>query len=68
VRGGKRAGAGRHPLKNNGLRRRSVGVRLPNYLADFLRDESERQGISQGELIEKAVVRFYGVSMPLPLD
>jgi len=62
VRGGKREGAGRpagttYPLEK---RRKQVAVRLPFWLADWLKKHPE----PSGRLIERALIAFYKLKAP----
>jgi hypothetical protein len=62
MKGGKRPGAGRpkgstYPKER---RRKPIGVRLPLWLADWLKKHPE----PSGRLIERALIMTYGLKEP----
>ena len=60
TRGGKREGAGRPLGSSKPPVKRPVSVKLPIWLANWLK---KREG-SQARLIEKALIGFYGLRVP----
>jgi len=57
--GGKREGAGR-PAAPDALKRKTVSVRLPQWLID----EVDQRGEKRGEQIEVALIKFYKLKPP----
>ncbi|EDS6807061.1 hypothetical protein AZH90_004330 [Salmonella enterica subsp. enterica serovar Legon] len=62
-RGGKRAGAGR-PAKEDKRRRIVTSVRLEPWLLNWLKSQEE----TSTQLIERALIGFYGLTLPTDSD
>ena len=60
MHGGKRRGAGRPP----GINRKMVTLRLPIWLAEWLKQRADDYRYSQGKLVEEALINHFGLEKP----
>ena len=60
MRGGKRAGSGRKTVPADLKRNKLAGVRIQQWIINWLRAQPE----SGGQLIEKALIKFYKLKKP----
>ena len=62
-RGGARPGAGRPPA-DPVLKKIQIGVKLPQWLVDWLARESEATGTPRAQIIERAILRQHKLREP----
>ena len=62
-RGGARPGAGRPPA-NPTLKKVQIGIKLPQWLVDWLAQESEATGTPRAQIIEQALMRQHKLRGP----
>jgi hypothetical protein len=67
TRGGQREGAGRPEGSTIPNPKKMVTIRLKPYLAAWLKKKS-RPGLSQSDLIEKALIEYYDLKSPKPKE
>jgi len=60
MRGGKRKGAGRKPVPEHLKRNKMTGVRIQQWLLDWLMSQPE----SSGKIIERVLVERYDLDNP----
>ena len=52
------------PFKPPELVKVPLGIKLPRWLIDWMRDYSEQEGVSMASMIEEALTEMHGVSAP----
>lgn len=62
-RGGARPGAGRPPADPT-LKKVQIGVKLPQWMVDWLAQESEVTGTPRAQIIERAILRQHKLRGP----
>lgn len=62
-RGGARRGAGRKPVHPI-LKKFQIGIKLPQWMIDWLAEESARTDLSRAEVVEHAIMRTHKLKPP----